>query len=128
MPASRYASRSRNREAECLCGLQIDYQLQLRGLLNRKIGGLLAVENSANVDAGQPVRIRKACSVANQAAVNSELAGKVDCWQSVAERQRGELFAPADEEWVGDNKERAGPQVGYHRQPASGGSIPQLPL
>src|ERR1051325_10098744 len=100
--------RLRNREAECLCGLQIDYQLQLRGLLNRKIGGLLAVENSANVDAGQPVRIRKACSVAHQAAVNSELAGKVDCWQSVAERQRGELFAPADEEWVGDNKERAG--------------------
>jgi hypothetical protein len=35
-----------------LAGLEVDDQLEFRGLLHRQVGGLLAPENAAGVDAG----------------------------------------------------------------------------
>jgi hypothetical protein len=40
-----------NREAEHLCCLEIDDHLNFRGLLDRQVGGLLALENPTGVDA-----------------------------------------------------------------------------
>ena len=45
----------RHVEAERLGGLEIDDQLDLRGLLHRQIGWLLALEDAASIDPGQPV-------------------------------------------------------------------------
>ena len=65
------------------------------GLLDRQVGGLLALEDAAGVDADQTVRIRKTAAVAHQAAGRGKLAILVDRGHRVAERQCGELFAPA---------------------------------
>jgi hypothetical protein len=42
----------RHLEAERLRGLEIDGQFEFRGLLHGQVGGLLARENAAGVDAG----------------------------------------------------------------------------
>ena len=49
----------RHSDPKHLRGLKIDDQFDLRGLLDRQVGGLLAFENSAGVDADQTVRVRK---------------------------------------------------------------------
>jgi hypothetical protein len=41
--------RDRKRETECLRGFEIDDQLHLCGLLDRQLGGLLALENPAGI-------------------------------------------------------------------------------
>ena len=51
-------------------------------------------------------------AVAHQAAGRGELAILVDRGHRVAERQCGELLAPADEECIGADHEPAGPQLG----------------
>ena len=47
--------RWRHVEAERLCGLEIDHQLELGRLLYRQVGRLLALEDAADVDADQTV-------------------------------------------------------------------------
>jgi hypothetical protein len=47
--------RQRDGEAEPRSCLEIDDQLEFRGLLDRHVAWLLAIENPAGVDAGQPV-------------------------------------------------------------------------
>jgi hypothetical protein len=44
------------------------------GQRDRQVGGLLTLENAAGVDAGEPVRVRKAAAVAHQPAGRGELA------------------------------------------------------
>ena len=78
---------------------------------DRQVGWLLALENAAGVDAGLTVRVRNTAAVAHQAAGRGELAILVDRRHRVANRQRGELFAPADEECIGADHERAGSQL-----------------
>ena len=98
-------------EAERLGGLEVDDQLELGGLLDRQVGGLLALENSAGVDAGLTVRVGDAAAVAHQAAGRDKLATLIDRGHRVAERQCGELFAAASEECIGADHERAGSQL-----------------
>ena len=47
----------RDFKAERLRGLEVDDQFELYRLLHRQVGGLLAFENAASIDAGQTVRI-----------------------------------------------------------------------
>jgi len=42
--------RGRNRQAECLCGLEIDHQLECRGLLDWNVGGPGALEDLVDVE------------------------------------------------------------------------------
>src|SRR5438093_93421 len=44
--------RPRDRQAERLGGLQVDHQLELRGLLDREIAGLGALEDLVHIDGG----------------------------------------------------------------------------
>jgi hypothetical protein len=39
------------RDAKRLCGVHVDHQLNFRRLLDRQVGGLLTVEDAADVDA-----------------------------------------------------------------------------
>src|SRR5260370_37778407 len=55
-------------------------------------------------------------SVAGETASGGELAILVDGGHSVAERQLGELFAPAIEEGIGIDHQRACPQLEHYRE------------
>jgi hypothetical protein len=56
--------REREREAECLDGLEIDHKLSFRDLLDRKVCGLSALEDFARIDPTPAKRIGKLCLVA----------------------------------------------------------------
>src|SRR6266568_7386538 len=60
--------RQRHGDTERLGGLEIDDQLDFRCPLDRQFGGLLALENSAGVDAGEAIGIGNSRSVTHQAS------------------------------------------------------------
>src|SRR6266481_2709035 len=109
---SAQEDRLRDGNAEFLSGLEVDEQLGFRGLLDRQVRRLLALENPAGVDACHAVRVRNAASVAHQAAGRGELAILVDRGHRVADRQGGEVSALGVEECIGADDERAGPKLG----------------
>src|SRR5262245_1132851 len=69
---------------KCLGGLDIDHQPELRGLLDRQVGGLLTLENPTGVGSIQTMRIRKTASVAYQATGLGVLAERKDRSHAVA--------------------------------------------
>src|SRR5262245_52807031 len=91
-------------------GFQIEDQLGLHRLLDRQIGWLLALENTASIDAALMVRVRKAVSIADQAACHDVLAKWVHRGHRVAGGQCDNLLAPAIEEWITAYDQRAGSQ------------------
>src|SRR5437764_11667310 len=97
--------RQREREAERLGGLEIDEQLDLRGLLHRQVRRLLALEYPASLDAALTVPVRNAASIAQQATGGGELTQLVDRWQRVAQRQIGELIDLTVVENIGTDHE-----------------------
>src|SRR5207248_10611614 len=64
--------RPRDLEAERLGGLEVEEQLDFRGLLDRQIGRLIASENPAGIDADRTERVRKTGPITHQAAGRSE--------------------------------------------------------
>src|SRR5262245_24394048 len=64
----------RNFDAECLCGGDVDDQIEFSPEFDRQIAGLFALENPADVDTGAAISIRLTWSVADQAANLSVLA------------------------------------------------------
>src|SRR5439155_1185218 len=86
----------RHGNAERLGGLEVEDQLDLRGLLHRQVSGLLAPENAPGVETGQTVRL-----LAHQTAGGGELAQKIDCWDAVAEGECAELRGVAAEQRIG---------------------------
>src|SRR6516164_3111422 len=54
--------------AEDLCGLQIEDEFELRGLLNWQIGGLCAFENASGIDADLTIDVETICAIAHQSA------------------------------------------------------------
>src|SRR2546430_2069788 len=58
--------RQRDGDAERLGGFEVDDHLDFRDLLHRQLGGLVALENPAGIDAGQAVGVRNVRSVAQQ--------------------------------------------------------------
>src|SRR6266702_8720381 len=67
----------RHFEAERLQRLEIDDQLEFGRPHDRQIGGFLALENPASVDAGLSVCVGEASAVAHQAARIDKFASKV---------------------------------------------------
>src|SRR5207302_5262980 len=86
------------RQAKRLGGLEVDEQLNLRGLLDREFRRLGARKNPASKDTTLMAPISNVASVAHEAARRHEFAKLVNRGHSVANSQRRELFAPAREE------------------------------
>ena len=74
-------------EAERLGGLEVDDQLELGRLLHRQVGRLLALEDTAGVDADLAIEVSDAGPVAHQAAGRDELAIRRNRRHRVARRQ-----------------------------------------
>src|SRR3954464_13751851 len=100
-----------NLDAQRLGGLEIDNQLDLRGLHDRQVGWLFALENPPDIDASLAISIRETTSVAHQAAGRCEFAGLVDSWHGVVQGQCGESIALAIEKRISAYHERARPQL-----------------
>src|SRR5262245_53644193 len=103
-------------EAEPLGGLEVDDQLDFGDLLDRQVGGFLALENAARVEATQAKHVAEVGSIAHEASRGSEFGILVDRRNPVAECQCGELFDSAGEECVGNNDESAGAQLDQGRE------------
>src|SRR5437870_3186997 len=92
--------RLRHGEAECPSGFEIDDQLYFRGLQDRQVGRLLALENPASVDADLAISVGYACGVVHEPAGGSGLANRVHGRHRVACGRRHDLLALAREECV----------------------------
>src|SRR5262249_27170394 len=91
--------RGRNFDAECLCGGEIDDQLEFGPKFDRQIAGLFAFENPADVDPGTAISTRLTWSVADQAANLGVLALVIHRRDGMPAGERQELAALAEEEW-----------------------------
>src|SRR6516164_8960958 len=84
--------RFRDGEAERFGCFEIDDQFDLRDLLHRQIGRLLAFENAPGIDAKLVRQIAEAAAIAHQTAGKGELREWVDRRHRIAGLQRRELF------------------------------------
>src|SRR5262249_29143039 len=74
----------RHVEADCLCGTDVDHQLEPDRLYDREVGGLGAHENSAGVVADLPVCIAEVCTVGKKSTDCGELTPIVNRRDRVA--------------------------------------------
>src|SRR6516165_10228820 len=96
----------REGEAKCLGGVEVDHELELGRLHDRQVGGLLALENPAGVNAGLAICVAKVRSVAHQAADLGSLAPGIDRRHPVVSRQRSELYATVVGQRAGSYQKR----------------------
>src|SRR6266536_3332989 len=75
--------RERDGETERLGGLEVYDQLDLGDLLDRQIGGFLAFDNAADVDAGQTIRLSNIAPIAEQATGRCKLWVLIYGWYFV---------------------------------------------
>src|SRR5262249_11791069 len=87
--------------------LQIDHEFELAGLYDREIGGLLAFENPPGIDAGGAIGFYEIGPVTGKPARLREFAPLIYRRQLVARRERHDLLAPAEEERIGSDEQRA---------------------
>ena len=79
----------RNIDAERLRGFEVDGELELGGLHDRQVGGLLALKNPASVNAGLPNHIKNIRSVAAQTAGGGKCPKGPNCRNRMAQGKRG---------------------------------------
>jgi hypothetical protein len=78
--------RRRHIEADRLCGLEIDHQLELRRALDREVGGLLTFEDAIDVAGRAPELVHEIGPVGDEAATGDEKPVEVDRWEAVPGR------------------------------------------
>src|SRR3954447_12346816 len=70
--------RRRDVEAECHGCSEVDHKLELRGAVDRHVGGLGTLEDAAGIDADPSICIGYAVAITHQAAGFGELAHGID--------------------------------------------------
>jgi hypothetical protein len=114
----------RHLDAECLCGFQIDDQLELGRLRDRQIGRFGALENFSDVDSGLTILVRKVSSITDKTALFGEITLNIDRGQLIAGGQRYKLVASGRQERILRDKERARPGVMTKASSIGGSVIP----
>src|SRR5262249_54096 len=77
-------------DTERFRGFLVDDQLDLSGLLNRKIGRFLPLENSGGRYPAQTIRLLEIGSVAHETAGDRKLSIRIYGWHCMARRQFNE--------------------------------------
>ena len=98
----------RHFEAERAGRYQIDDELELGGLYDRKVGGLRTLKYLTAVQSDLTKTVSDVGTVAHQPADFDELTTPISCRNPVARRQGRKLDAAADEERVAADKEGVG--------------------
>src|SRR5262245_3729611 len=98
-----------DRQAQDPGGLEIDDELELRGLLDRQIGRLHSLEDLVRVYRGVLVHVGQAGAVEHQTARVDELALTVDRGQAAPGRQLHDLPPVGDERGIRKDHERVAP-------------------
>jgi hypothetical protein len=75
--------RGRHGEPEGLSSLEIDHQLELSRLLDRKIGWLGTFQDAIDVRCGSPVEIGQVNAVGNEPAACGKGTDPRDCRQTI---------------------------------------------
>ena len=73
-----HQDRLRHGEAECLCGREIDHQLEPCGLLDRQIGRLGTAEDLSGINSDLAISRGEAGSIADQATGGDEFTLCID--------------------------------------------------
>src|SRR5262245_32551275 len=94
-----------DREAKLLRSNTVDDQLEPRGLHDRNIGWLGALEDEACVDPGLTIGFRDAGAIAHQATTGHELTPLVDCRKRMACGEGKHLFAAVVEHRISGNEQ-----------------------
>src|SRR5580765_4478968 len=76
--------RCRDVDAELLRRLEIDDQIELGGLHNRKLGGFFTLEDASDIGTCLPPCVRQVGTVADKAAKHGVHAAVADRWNPVA--------------------------------------------
>src|SRR5262249_10500765 len=76
----------RNCEVERFGGPEVNHELELGGLYHRQIGGLRALKNSADIDAGLAIALHGARAIAQQATGLGKFATEVERRHRMARR------------------------------------------
>src|SRR5262245_51434406 len=66
-------------QPERLCGLQIDHQLELGGLLDGEIAGLGALQDFVDVCGCAPIQTREVCPIGHQITSLRRYPRRADC-------------------------------------------------
>src|SRR5439155_23339977 len=98
----------RQRDTERPDDLHVDDKLNAPGLLDRQVGGLLALQNAARVAAGKVELIHNVSAIADQTACEGKAARGMNRGYFGTHRQRGEPFGAADEVLIGVDHQCAG--------------------
>src|SRR5215813_12335745 len=83
----------------------VDDEIELGRLHHWKVGWFGALENAGGIEPRHPKRLRQAGAVAHQASSLGGLTRREDGRETVASRQRGELYSSAEEIPVGADNE-----------------------
>ena len=77
----------RDCESERFGGLEVDHQLEFRGLLNGEIGGLGALEDLVHVDRSTPLHLECIYSIGHESTWLNKYPELIDCGNPMRGRQ-----------------------------------------
>src|SRR6516164_11092578 len=101
----RHLHDHRHREAKRLCGLKVDYQLELGRLLDWQVARISPFENLVYVPRRAPKDPIQARTIGNQAARIGEFPEAVDTGKSVVQSKIGELFEMMVHQWIRESNQ-----------------------
>src|SRR6516162_10045850 len=96
-------------DAEQLGCLQVDHELEPGRADDRQVGGALALEDTARIDAELAVQVRNVWSVAHQPAGCHRVALTIDRRHGMTRRKPDDLSAPLPEQELVRDCERVDP-------------------
>src|SRR5215472_10445442 len=88
----------RHFEPEYFGSLEVDNKLELGGLIDRQIGGLLALENPGDIEPSAAIAIRDIIAVAHQPTLFDKFSDAIHGRNRVTRRQRDYLLASTRKE------------------------------
>src|SRR5262245_5028849 len=106
----------RHFEPERLGGLEVDHQLELRGLLDGQVGGLGALQDLVHIGGSAPKHISKVRSIGHKAPGIDKLPPKVHGRQPVLCRQVHEASSLIEEHAAWQHSQSTHARAGHVRE------------